>query len=247
MAPRSSDLDLGAAGVRPDPGLGLVQPYHMLDDMLDHMQGLATSRCGRRRPGSRLWRISGRATDLAVTHAQFVHDVLPYGGGNAHPGFMGWVQGAGTPVGMLAEMLAAGLNANLGGRDHMPIEVERQVLAWTAEMFDFPADASGLFVTGASQANFLAVLIARTRALGPAVRKSGLGASGLTAYASQAVHGWSPAPWTWRAWAERLRLVPRGRRPPHRPCGPEPPSPPTGRRAAPFLLIGSAGRWTGPS
>ena len=29
---------------------------------------------------------------------------------------------------MLGEMLAAGLNANLGGRDHMPIEVERQIL-----------------------------------------------------------------------------------------------------------------------
>ena len=35
-------------------------------------------------------------------------------------------------VGMLAEMLAAGLNANLGGRDHMPIEVERQIVALDA-------------------------------------------------------------------------------------------------------------------
>ena len=38
--------------------------------------------------------------------------------------------GGGTPVGMLAEMLAAGLNANLGGRDHIPVEVERQVIRW---------------------------------------------------------------------------------------------------------------------
>ena len=55
--------------------------------------------------------------------------ILPYAAGNVHPGFMGWVHGGGTVEGMLAEMLAAGLNANLGGRDHMPIEVERQVLA----------------------------------------------------------------------------------------------------------------------
>jgi len=33
--------------------------------------------------------------------------VLPYAVGNAHPGFMGWVHGGGTPVGMLTEMLAA--------------------------------------------------------------------------------------------------------------------------------------------
>ena len=30
------------------------------------------------------------------------------------------------------EMLAAGLNANLGGRDHVPIEVERQIVALDA-------------------------------------------------------------------------------------------------------------------
>ena len=67
-----------------------------------------------------------------------MQDVLPYAVGNAHPGFMGWVHGGGTPVGMLAEMLAAGLNANLGGRDQMPIEVERQVLQWVRELFGFP-------------------------------------------------------------------------------------------------------------
>jgi hypothetical protein len=38
---------------------------------------------------------------------------------------MTWVHGAGTPVGIVAEMLAAGLNANLGGRNHAPIEIER--------------------------------------------------------------------------------------------------------------------------
>ena len=49
--------------------------------------------------------------------SEFMRDVLPFATGNVHPGFMGWVHGGGTPVGMLAEMLAAGLNANLGGRD----------------------------------------------------------------------------------------------------------------------------------
>ena len=55
-------------------------------------------------------------------------DIAPYGSGNRHPGFMGWVQGGGTVAGMMGEMLAAGLNANLGGRDHMALEVEQQVL-----------------------------------------------------------------------------------------------------------------------
>ena len=118
-------------------------------------------------------------------------DVLPFSTGNAHPGFMGWVHGGGTPVGMLAEMLAAGLNANLGGRDHMPIEVERQILIWMRELFGFPETASGLFVTGTSMANLMAVLIARTTVLGFEVRRQGLAAGGkrLIAYTSAAAHG----------------------------------------------------------
>jgi aromatic-L-amino-acid decarboxylase len=102
---------------------------------------------------------------------------------------MGWVHGGGTAVGMLAEMLAAGLNANLGGRDHIPIEVERQIVEWTRAMFGFPHGASGIFVTGTSMANLMAVLVARTAALGPSVRQRGIADQGLTAYTSTAAHG----------------------------------------------------------
>ena len=63
---------------------------------------------------------------------------------------------AGNAAGMLGEMLAAGLNANLGGRDHMPIEVERQIAHWMAGLFGLPEGASGLFVTGSSMANLMA-------------------------------------------------------------------------------------------
>ncbi|MDI1365122.1 MAG: pyridoxal-dependent decarboxylase [bacterium] len=172
-----------------------AQGHAMLDDLCDHIEGLTTGPVWRAPPTAAKARFEAdlplEPTDLAECHEIFKANVLPYGGGNAHPGFMGWVQGAGTPVGMLAEMLSAGLNANLGGRDHMPIAVERQVVRWTREMFGFPPQATGLFVTGASQANFLAVLIARQRALGPTARNAGVAASGvqLTAYASSAAHG----------------------------------------------------------
>ena len=104
---------------------------------------------------------------------------------------MGWVHGAGTPVGMLAEMLAAGLNANCGGRNHIGIDVERQMTRWFAEAFGFPRDASGVFVTGTSMANFLGLLVARNEALGQSVRAEGLRAAPaqLTAYTSAQAHG----------------------------------------------------------
>lgn len=131
------------------------------------------------------------ASDLAEVYREFAEHVAPYATGNVHPGFMGWVHGGGTAVGMLAEMLAAGLNANLGGRDHMPIEVERQIVDWMRRLFAFPDSASGIFVTGTSMANLMAVLVARTAALGTLARQYGIGNDGalLTAYTSQAAHG----------------------------------------------------------
>ena len=170
-----------------------AQAHLMLDDMLDYVATI------RQRP---VWTpmpadvrqhfradISRDPVPLAQVHREFMNYVLPYAGGNVHPGFMGWVQGGGTATGMLAEMLAGGLNANLGGRDHAPIEVERQMVTWVRKLFDFPDSASGLFVTGTSMANLLAVLVARTQCLGKAVRRDGVGQSGLRAYASAAAHG----------------------------------------------------------
>lgn len=127
---------------------------------------------------------------LSEAYAEFQQHILPYAVGNAHPGFMGWAHGGGNVVGMLAEMLAAGLNANLGGRDHIPIAVEQQVVRWMAELFGFPSQASGLFVTGSSLANFIAILVARMAALGPSVRSDGLRAHApqLVAYASAGTH-----------------------------------------------------------
>jgi aromatic-L-amino-acid decarboxylase len=175
---------------------GLRQQGHrMLDDMFDYLEGIRERAVWQPIPSA--LRESFREPlpkspgDLAEAHARFMSDVLPYAVGNAHPRFMGWVHGGGTAVGMLAEMLAAGLNANLGGRDQMPLEVERQVVHWMRELFGFPATASGLFVTGSSMANLIGVLVARTQALGVGSRQSGLAADAerMTAYVASSAHG----------------------------------------------------------
>jgi len=170
------------------------QAHRMLDDMLDFTQNI------RERP---VWQPIPQAirdtfreplplepSDLAVVHDRFMRDILPYSTGNAHPGFMGWVNGGGTPVGMLAEMLAAGLNTNLGARDQIPVEVERQVVHWVRDIFGFPEGASGLLVTGTSIANLIAILVARTARLGIDVRQTGLAKAGakLVGYTSSAAH-----------------------------------------------------------
>ena len=181
-----------------------AQAHRMLDDMLDYVAHI------RERP---VWvpmpqsvrdhfqaDIGDDPTPLEEVHREFMDTVLPYAGGNVHPGFMGWVQGGGTATGMLAEMLAGGLNANLGGRDHAPIEVERQMVAWVRRLFGFPESASGLFVTGTSMANLLAVLVARTARLGTAARQDGIGPRAEAAGLCLLCRAWhvSPRRWIWR-------------------------------------------------
>jgi aromatic-L-amino-acid decarboxylase len=169
-----------------------AQGHRMLDDMFDYLADI------RDRP---VWQpipqdvrslfqepMPQKPADLRAVHETFMHDILPFAVGNAHPGFMGWVHGGGTAVGMLADMLAAGLNANLGGRDQIPIEVERQVLRWVRTLFGFPDSASGLFVTGTSMANLIGVLVARTAVMGTGVRKQGTGGNRLVGYASADAH-----------------------------------------------------------
>lgn len=170
-----------------------AQGHRMLDDMIDYIANIRDRPVWQPIPDDVRARFCAelprQASDLGDVYREFADFVVPYATGNVHPGFMGWVHGGGTAVGMLAEMLAAGLNANLGGRDHIPIEVERQVVEWTRQMFGFPGEASGIFVTGTSMANLMAVLVARTSALGQSVRQRGVENASLTAYTSKAAHG----------------------------------------------------------
>ncbi|HTD33666.1 MAG TPA: aminotransferase class V-fold PLP-dependent enzyme, partial [Candidatus Elarobacter sp.] len=88
-------------------------------------------------------------------------------------------------------LLAAGLNANVGGREHAAVYVERAVIAWFVELFGFPRTASGVLTTGTSMGNLLAVVAARDRANasgGGTGRLTGDGAGRLIGYAAAGVH-----------------------------------------------------------
>src|SRR5580692_9983213 len=176
-----ADLPLGTIRtLDPSDWKGLRhQAHRMLDDILDYVENIRDRPVWQPIPGEVRSHFSGDLpegpSDLAAVHREFMQYILPFSTGNVHPGFMGWVHGGGTPAGMLAEMLAAGLNANLGGRDHIPVEVERQIIQWMRRIFGFPESATGLFVTGTSMANLIAILVARDTELGFEVRCGGVG------------------------------------------------------------------------
>ena len=100
--------------------------------------------------------------------------LLPYGVGNTHPRFFGWVHGSGTPGNLMADITAAAINANLGGRDHGAMVVEKQVVNWCRELFQFPETSSGLIVSGTSIATVIALKAARDQCFNFDSRKTGL-------------------------------------------------------------------------
>jgi glutamate/tyrosine decarboxylase-like PLP-dependent enzyme len=133
--------------------------------------------------------VSAVGQNFESVYHEFKDLILPYSTGNTHPRFFGWVHGTGQAGGIVAEMLAAAMNANCGGRDHIAIHVERVVLGWCKDLFGLPAQTSGLLVSGTSMANLIALTVARNaRDLGKIRAKGISGRPQLVAYASTEVH-----------------------------------------------------------
>ena len=114
-------------------------------------------------------------------------DLIPYGVGNTHPRFFGWVHGSGDPNGILAEIVAAAINANCGGRDHVGLYVERQVIDWAKSIVGLPREASGLLVSGTSMATLIALKVARDKVWAYQARRDG-NRERMVAYASIHAH-----------------------------------------------------------
>jgi aromatic-L-amino-acid/L-tryptophan decarboxylase len=112
---------------------------------------------------------------------------------NGHPRFMGYITSSAAPLGMLADLLAAAVNPNVGGWELSPVasEIEAQTVRWVAELIGYPTDCGGLLVSGGNMANCACFLAGRRAMLGETARSTGLGVSGsLRIYASASTHTW---------------------------------------------------------
>jgi glutamate/tyrosine decarboxylase-like PLP-dependent enzyme len=168
--------------------------HRMVDEMIDYLRTVRGRPVWKPIPGEVKARFR-RPLPLEPEGAEkawedFRRDVLPHPLGNIHPRFWGWVIGTGTPLGMLADMLASGMNSNAGGYDQGATHVENQVIAWCKEMLGYPAEASGLLVSGGSVANLVGLAVGRNHAAGFDLRAAGVRgfAAPPAVYASEEVH-----------------------------------------------------------
>lgn len=113
---------------------------------------------------------------------------------NGHPRFWGFITSPPAPLGVLGDLLAAGVNPNVGGFVLSPVatEIERQTVRWIAELIGYPADGGGIMVSGGNVANMVAFLAARRARAAWDIRAQGLraGPGQLTVYTSRETHTW---------------------------------------------------------
>lgn len=89
--------------------------------------------------------------------------VLDTATGNLGPHMYAYVMGGGNQISTIADFLTSTINQNatkwhLG---HAMTEIEKRVVAWTAEMIGYTADAGGVMVSGGSAATLTGLTVAR--------------------------------------------------------------------------------------
>ena len=168
--------------------------HRMVDDALDYIQSAGDRPVWTPVPDDVRENLKQPAptgpSDPAGVYEEFQTNILPYNLHTNHPRFWAWYMGSGTVMGAMADFLAAVLNPNVGGINHVAPLVEEQVIGWIKSMMGFPDSASGLLTSGASMANFTALTVARNTCCGFDVRREGVRAApgALTAYASTEIH-----------------------------------------------------------
>ena len=167
----------------------------MVDDVFDYLEELPRQPAWRHAPdvikANFEYPPPPNPQSPEAIYDEYLQYIQPYGLGNNHPRFWGWVGGTGTVIGALAEFLVAATNTPSGAFSYMsPNYVEIQVLNWFKEMFGFPLDASGLLTSGCSASNLIGLAVARNAKANIDVRKDGLHAAPeeMVLYASEETH-----------------------------------------------------------
>ena len=109
---------------------------------------------------------------------------------NGHPRFWGYITSSAAPLGALADMLAAAVNANVGAQALSPMatEIEQQSIQWLSQLIGYRENCGGIFVSGGNMANFLGYLAGRKNKV--PIANPDKAEKIPTVYCAKATHTW---------------------------------------------------------
>tara|TARA_R110002073_G_scaffold14998_1_gene60120 strand:+ start:41995 stop:43482 length:1488 start_codon:yes stop_codon:yes gene_type:complete len=174
--------------------------YELIDTISDFFEGISEKPVTTSKTPKELQKVLGNlslpenglpaekliasASKLLIDHSLF----------NGHPKFFGFITSSATPIGALADLLAASINPNVGGQILSPMatEIEKQTIQWLAEFIGVSPNYGGVLVSGGNMANFTAFLAARTAKAPKNIKEDGLSTATkqLITYCSKATHTW---------------------------------------------------------
>src|SRR5690606_17574568 len=110
------------------------------------------------------------------------------------PKFLGYITSSPTPIGALADFLAAAVNPNVGANILSPMAtaIEKQTVKWLAEFIGVSPTYGGILVSGGNMANLTGFLAARTAKAPKGLKEDGLTTTfgEMVFYCSKATHTW---------------------------------------------------------
>jgi glutamate/tyrosine decarboxylase-like PLP-dependent enzyme len=168
--------------------------HRMIDDIMDYLQNIREQPVWKKIPDGLKYYyekdIPLNPQNIQDIYSEFKQFILPYNKGNVHPRHWSWVEGNGTPFGVLADLLASGMNANVTIGEHAAMYIDGQVIEWCKQMLNYPKSATGILVSGGSIANITALIVARNNLERKNIRKDGVRAvaSPMVIYSSTETH-----------------------------------------------------------
>jgi aromatic-L-amino-acid decarboxylase len=152
--------------------------HQIIDDLVDDWRTIRERPVWQRVPDEVKTRLreplplEGQGAKAA--YADFLRDVSPYPRGNCHPRFWGWVSGSGLPIGVLADLLASGMNSSVGAFESTVAMVEEQVLDWLKLALGLPNESSAVLTSGCSMSNLIGLAVARHAKMWIDVKNEGM-------------------------------------------------------------------------
>ena len=183
--------------------------YHVIDTLVDYYAGRAERPVAEKLDYDALDAILSEpmpreGSPWRDVLEQFEQQVVDTTNHVDHPRFFAYIPLANNFVSVMADALAAGYNVFNAVWLQGPgaAQIERLTVGWLRQIFGFPPEASGTFVSGGSVANLTALAVARHIQLGGEMQ-------GAVAYCSDQIHfaisrglrvlGFAP---------EQLRMIP---------------------------------------